>query len=565
MKNASDGAAQNGAGASEGAEAHRTPEQQRRGTAAPINFPSRRFPRPAEDGILVCPVGGVGRIGMNWTLYGYAGRWILVDAGSVFAKDLDGVGAVMPDPKCLQAVLPHLDALLVTHAHEDHVGAIHHLWPDQVKCPVYATPFATEILKERLARKRAQGQVKFNVFKPGDSFSVGPFSVRTVPITHSAPECVAMAITTKVGTIFHTGDWKLDPDPVLGEPTDLKLLQQVGDSKVLAMLCDSTNAEREADVQAEGEVARNLEAVFRTRRGLIVVSCFASNVARLAAIGRAAAATGRKVALAGRSLQRCEDAARAVGLLNDSHPFLTDVKHLRGLDPHEIVLVCTGTQGEDRAALAKLSRGDDDRLPEVGPGDTVIHSARAIPGNEEAIETVMSKFRERGVEVLMGEGDGLTLHVSGHASRNELRTMYGLIQPRFAIPVHGDPSHMKAHAALALECGAREAFLTEEGDVLRVTRRGAQRVARVEIKHLCTLEDAGETLVPFDKRMNSPIIPKKLLARLAQGKSGNGWRRGGSAKPASKPVEISAAKASRNRRRGRAKGKAQFQGRRRAA
>ena len=489
---------------------------------APLSSLSRKFPRPADDGIIVCPVGGVGRIGMNMTLYGFAGKWIMVDAGSAFAKDVEGVGGIMPDPKSLAAILPHLEALLVTHAHEDHIGAIHHLWPT-IKCPIYATPFAIELLRGRLAQKGTQNEVKFKAFKPGDTLSVGPFTVQTVPITHSTPECVSMAISTKIGTIMHTGDWKLDPDPLIGTLTDIDALKAIGDRGVLALLCDSTNAEREAGITSESDVARNMEHVFRTRRGAIVISCFATNVARLAAIGQAASATGRKVALAGRSLETTEAAARAVGLIDDTFPFLADVKHLKGLEPHEMVIVCTGTQGEERAALAKLARRENWRLPEIGSGDTVIHSARAIPGNEEPIEAMMALFRKRGIEVLMGAADDKALHVTGHASRGELQTMYGLIRPKFAIPVHGEPSHMTAHAKLAMECGVAASTLSEEGDVLRVTRTGVQKIAQVKITHLAVLESLGENLVAWDLARNAPV--QKKQAKPAAAKRANRARR----------------------------------------
>jgi len=475
--------------------------------------PAQRFPIPGDDGILVCPVGGVGRIGMNWTLYGHAGRWILVDAGSAFVKNATENGCFMPDPRSLRDVLPRLDGLLVTHAHEDHIGAIHHLWP-RIGCPIFATPFAATLLKGRLAEKGAQGKAGFRIFKPGDSFKVGPFSIETVPITHSVPECVAMAIETKAGRIFHTGDWKFDPDPLLGNPTDFDRLKRVGDRGVLAMLCDSTNAERDARISSESEVAANLAEVFRTRRGKIAISCFATNLARLTAICRAARMTGRKVALAGRSLEKAEAAGAEVGLLDDRHVILSDSRHLKGLDPHEILLVCTGTQGEERAALAKLARGENWRLPDIGPGDTVIHSARAIPGNEAAIEEVMKRFRARHVEVLMGLDGDKPLHVTGHASRGELKTMYELIRPQFAIPVHGEAAHLAAHGALSLECGARTATLTEEGDVLRVTRNGVERVTKIRIRHLAALESSGEKLVPFEGRVGMmATIPAASVAK----------------------------------------------------
>lgn len=457
-----------------------------------------RFPRPDKESILVCPVGGVGQIGMNFTLYGYDGRWILVDAGSAFApREIEGVEAIFPDPASLKPILPYLDALVVTHAHEDHIGAIHRLWPG-IRCPIYATPFATAIISNRLSETGALGDVRFKTFTPGQRFRVGKFDVRTVRMTHSAPECVSLALRTPIGTVFHTGDWKFDPDPVLGKPTDTKGLHETGKAGVLAMVCDSTNADRKGKTTSERMVQEGMRKVFRKSRGMAVVACFSSNVARVASIIRAASETGRVVALAGRSLINAEKAARACGLLNGYPRTLADARHLKGLDRREMVLVCTGAQGEGRAALAKLAAGDNFRLPQLRPGDVVVHSARVIPGNEQDVYELFDKFREQGVDVLQGEFDGSPLHVTGHAVANEIERMYGFIRPRFAIPVHGERKHLDAHAAIACRAGVRDVGFANEGDVFAVNSTGMRLVGNAGIRLVAEPSVSRGRFVPWD-------------------------------------------------------------------
>lgn len=474
------------------------------------HFVSRRFPKPTADSVLICPVGGVGQIGMNWTLYGHAGRWILIDAGSAFApRDVQGVDAIFPDPRSLRSILPYLSALIVTHAHEDHIGAIHRLWP-AIKAPIYATPFASGILAARFRELGRLGRVRIRTFNPGDSLRIGPFDVRTVRMTHSVPECVALALGTTAGTILHTGDWKLDPDPVIGLPTDIDALGEIGRHGVLGMVCDSTNADRRGEITSEAMVAESLREVFVSAKGMAVVSCFATNVARLASVARAAAATGRKVAIAGRSMIRAEQVARECGLLAGVPEFIHDVRHLRGLDRREMALICTGSQGEGNAALARLASGDDGRLPEIGEGDVVVHSARVIPGNEEDVETVLDGLRARGATVLQEEFNGKPLHVSGHAKANELETLYGIIRPRFAIPVHGERTHLEAHSEIARLAGVKDVAIPAEGDVLMVSRRRIQRVASVNVDLMCALTSAsGVRLASWDPDKQEPVPLKE--------------------------------------------------------
>lgn len=470
------------------------------------------FPKPGKESILVCPVGGVGQIGMNFTLYGYDGRWVLVDAGSAFApRDIDGVEAIFPDPASLRPILPYLDALIVTHAHEDHIGAIHRLWPE-IKCPILATPFAAAIITNRLREAGTRGQVKIKTFKPNETFNVGKFSVRSVKMTHSAPECVSLAFRTPIGTVFHTGDWKFDPHPLVGKPTNMRALNEIGAAGVLAMVCDSTNADRSGGTTSERDVGVGMRKVFKQSRGMVVVSCFSSNVARLAAVARAASETGREVALAGRSLMNTEKAARECGLLDGVPKFLSDVRHLQGLGRRQMVLLCTGAQGEANAALAKLATGDNWRLPKLHATDTVVHSARVIPGNEESIHEVFDKFREKGVRVLQGDFEGSPLHVTGHAVAEEIELMYGMIRPRFSIPVHGEQKHLDAHSAIACRAGVKDIAVSSEGDVWAVNAAGVKRVASVKIGLVAELSGSARgRFVPWD-----PSNPRAFLDYLEE-------------------------------------------------
>lgn len=450
---------------------------------------------------------------MNFTLYGHDGRWILVDAGSAFApRDIDGVEAIFPDPASLRPVLPFLDAMIVTHAHEDHIGAIHRLWPG-IRCPIYATPFAAAVIGNRLAEAGTRGRVTIRTFRPGDTIRAGKFNVRTVRVTHSVPECVALALGTPVGTVLHTGDWKFDQHPVVGRPTDMKTLKALGDAGVLAMVCDSTNADRSGTSTSERDVGNGMRRVFRQSPGMVVVSCFSTNIARLASVARAAAETNRMVALAGRSLINNEKAAREVGLLDGVPEFLADTRHLKGLDRRSMVLLCTGAQGEANASLAKLATGDSWRLPKIHRTDTVVHSARVIPGNEESVYEIFDKFREQGVRVLECEHQGYPLHVTGHAVAEEIEEMYRMVRPRFSIPVHGEQRHLDAHCAIAARAGVRYAIPPSEGDVFAVSASRVEKVAHVDIRLVAELSGTRGRWVPWDSSDPYSFLDKAPVAQ----------------------------------------------------
>ena len=461
----------------------------------------QRLPRPRATEILVVPVGGLGRIGMNWTLYGHDGSWILVDAGIAFPDSDDaGVDVLIPDPETLRRVVGRIDALVVTHAHEDHIGAIRHVFPREITCPIWATPFAAAAISRRLEEAGTLDEADIRHFPVGGALRIGPFAIRSIRLTHSVPEAVALAIATPAGTVLHTGDFKLDPEPLIGLPTDLDAIRAVGDAGLLALVCDSTNAERDLPVTSEAQVRDSFRTLFASRPGIVVVCCFGTNVVRAASACDAAAWSGRQVALTGRSLRSHTETAERLGIL-EPLDMLAEPSHLRGLDRREMALVCTGTQGEENAALARLARGKDWRLPELGLGDTVIMSASVIPGNEAAVERVLEPLRARGVEILTQSSvaDGLLVHVSGHAGRAELATMHRHARPRFVIPVHGTEAHLRAHAALALDCGAEAAQVAADGAVMAVSASGIKLVGRVAIPVIGISRDDG-------------ILPRRVIA-----------------------------------------------------
>lgn len=478
------------------------------------------IPRSAPGTVLICTLGGVAGIGMNWTLYGAEGGFILVDAGTTFApRTVAGVAAVMPDPRILTALGDRLKGLVVTHFHEDHVGAIHRFWPRFTKCPIFAPPFAARMLTGRFQEAGTRGKVSLKTFAPGSSFRVGPFRIRTIPVAHSTPDCVALSIETQDTRVLHTGDWKIDPMPGVGGVTDLKALADLGAKGVDVMLCDSTNADREVPQSTELSVRRAMERVFCRTKGMVFVSSFGSNVARMASVAHAAKAARRKVALAGRSLRNAADAAHALGLTKGVPSFLADAGKFKGTERRGRVLMCTGTQGEDNAALAKLAAdhgpGGDARLPRVQPGDVVIHSARIIPGNEDYVLPILNKLKELGAEVLTADNlvDGYPLHVTGHPCREDLRTIYAAVRPRLAMPIHGSPAHLAAHARLAESLGITSLepipggiYELREHQVTCIGRYGADLVA--------IMEDGEASIVPWDEATQRPVLDEAGRSRL---------------------------------------------------
>jgi ribonuclease J len=444
--------------------------------------------RPDELALLA--LGGIGEIGMNLTLYGYGGRWLMIDCGITFADDtIPGVDVIMPDPSFIAARADALDGLVCTHAHEDHIGAIPYLWK-RLGCPVYATPFTAAVLRQKLTEAGLEHEVPIHEVPMSGRFSVGQFELELITLTHSIPEPNAVVLRTPFGTVLHTGDWKFDPDPLVGPTADEAALRRLGEEGVLAMICDSTNVLRQGEAGSEADVRRALIELVGQCKERVAVACFASNVARLASVAAAAAANDRHAALVGRSLWRMDHAARETGYLENVPPFLTD-EEAAFLPRNKVVLICTGSQGESRAALARIA---DDEHPQIvlETGDTVIFSSRIIPGNERSIGRLHNKLADLGVEVLT-EHDHF-VHVSGHPAQDELTRMYELVKPQLAVPVHGEARHLLAHARLAEDCDVPRAIVTRNGEVVKLAPGVPAVIGEVETGRLVV---DGKTLLPM--------------------------------------------------------------------
>jgi ribonuclease J len=435
------------------------------------------------------PLGGTGEIGMNLNLYRCNGKWLAIDCGIGFGgAENPEVEIMMPDPAFIAERRQDLVGLVITHAHEDHLGAVAHLWR-QLRCPIYATPFAAAVLRRKLGEAQLQAEAKITVIKPGASFELPPFALRFMPVTHSVPESQALAIRTPYGIILHTGDFKLDPTPMVGPPTDEESFRALGDEGVLAMVCDSTNAMVEGHSGSEAEVRTSMAALIRPMRGRVAVTCFASNVARVESVALAAKAAGRHVALVGRSLRNLETAARDCGYLRDVPEFVPEEEAGSVPDDNLLILV-TGSQGEARSALARIA-ADTHRNIALGEGDTVVFSSRVIPGNERAIGAVQDNLVRRGVRLMTA--DDHMVHVSGHPARDELRRLYALVRPRYSVPVHGEWRHLAAHADLAKEAGAIPMML-EDGDILSLSGNRPEVIDSAPVGRLAL---DGNRLVPM--------------------------------------------------------------------
>ena len=408
------------------------------------------------------PLGGTGEIGLNLNVYRCDGKLLAVDCGLGFGGNDNPEAEVMvPDPTWLAERRDQLLGLVITHAHEDHIGAVAPLWT-QLRCPIYASPFAASVLRRKLAEAGLLSQVRLVSVPLGGDLQLGPFGLSFIRVTHSVPEPQSIAIRTRYGTVLHTGDWKLDPDPLIGEPADEAAFARLGEEGVLAMICDSTNAMVEGHSGSEADVRRNLTALIRQLKGRIAVTCFATNVARVESIAVAAKAAGRQVALFGRSLRNAEASARECGYLQGIGPFL-DEDAADEIPDDQLLIICTGSQGEPRSAMAKIAADTHPRIS-LGKGDTVIFSSRMIPGNEKAILRMQDDLSRGGCKVMTA--DDHMVHVSGHPARDELKKLYSLVKPRFSVPVHGEWRHLQEHAALAREMGSTP-VLVEDGDVLR--------------------------------------------------------------------------------------------------
>lgn len=424
----------------------------------------------ANDELVFLPLGGSGEIGMNLNAYGYgppeARQWIVVDLGVTFGREdtTPGIELILPDPAFLEEERDNILAIVLTHAHEDHIGAIGWLWP-RLKAPVYATPFTAALVREKLREQGLLDKVPLTEIPLKGNLKLGPFDIDFVTLTHSIPEPNGLAIRTPLGLVWHTGDWKIDPDPLIGETTDEAKLREMAEEGVLAMVCDSTNVFVEGTTGSEAEVREKLTDVIKRRKGRVAVTAFASNVARVETALLAARAAGRTPCLVGRSMIRIYNAAKSVGLLQNA-PVVIDEEDAGSLPDENILFLCTGSQGEARAALSRIARGEH-RNVSLRQGDTVIFSSRVIPGNEAAIHALHDQFLERGVELITADEEHL-IHVSGHPARDELKQMYAWARPRIAIPVHGEARHIREHVKLALELQVPEAIGPNNGDMIRL-------------------------------------------------------------------------------------------------
>jgi ribonuclease J len=433
-----------------------------------------------DDELVFLPLGGSNEIGMNFNCYGYGPpddrKWIIVDVGVTFGdQTTPGVEIIMPDPTYIEELADDILGIVLTHAHEDHIGAMGWLWP-RLKAPIYATPFTAFLLREKMRERGALEKAKITEVPLNGSITLGPFEVGLITLTHSIPEPNGLSIRTPLGTVLHTGDWKIDPDPLLGGVTDIDAIRRLGDEGVLAMVCDSTNVFVDGSAGSEAEVRVTLNRLIGSLTGKIACACFASNVARMDTIIRAGQANGRKVCLVGRSMFRMAAAASSVGLLKGLEPFVNDAEAGRFPDD-QILYLCTGSQGEARAALFRIAEGTHPHV-KLGKGDHCIFSSRIIPGNEVPIRNLQDRLADRGVR-LYTERDHPGIHVSGHPCRDELKEMYAWARPKIAIPTHGERRHLLEHAALAHDLQVAQTVAPRNGDMVRLAPGKAEIIDEV--------------------------------------------------------------------------------------
>src|SRR3954466_8349978 len=427
---------------------------------------------------------------MNVNLYGCRGQWIMVDLGLTFADpSYPGVELILPDLEFIENQQERLAGIAQTHGPEDHIGALPYL-AEELKSPLYATPFTAGLIAGKLEEEGLTGAVKLNIVERGGSIELGPFRVSFVALSHSIPEGNGLLIETPFGNIFHTGDWKIDETPVLGEAPSTEALTRIGDEGVLALVCDSTNVFQDKPSGSEESVHAGLLTQVTNARGRVLVTTFASNAARLQTIGRVAVETGRRVCIAGRSLDRILRVAKATGYLED-FPAPVDFDEAMRLPKSEVLIIATGGQGEPRAALGRIASGNHDL--KISEGDTIIFSSRIIPGNDVAIGRIMNQLSELGVRIVTERQ--AHVHVSGHPGRPELIEMYNWVRPEVVVPVHGEARHLREHARLAVAHGVPKAVVQENGDVIRLAPGAPKKVDEVRVGRLVL---DGDVILPAD-------------------------------------------------------------------
>ncbi|MEI7669263.1 MAG: ribonuclease J [Pseudomonadota bacterium] len=428
-----------------------------------------------ENEFLFVPLGGSNEIGMNLNLYYYQGKWIIIDLGIGFASDhIPGVDIIIPDISFLTKYKKDIVGMIITHAHEDHLGAVPYLW-EEIGCPLYATAFTASVLRAKLTDDGITTKLPIHEVKPGQKISLAPFEFEMVPLTHSIPEMQAIALRTDKGVVMHTGDWKFDKEPVVGQVSDEATLKKYGDEGVLAMVCDSTNVFVDGESGSEAGVGDNLAKIIAGCKQRVVVTTFASNIARIESIVRAAQKAGRNIAIAGRSLRRITAAAKENGYLKDVE-FINE-REIGNIAKNDILIICTGCQGEPLAALSKVARGEHPNI-RLSSGDTVIFSSRKIPGNESKVSHTYNALVKRGIEIITDKR--YHVHVSGHPCRDELKRMYDLVRPQIAIPTHGEARHIHEHAKFARSMGVKEVVEAKNGSVILLSQGKALEIGTVE-------------------------------------------------------------------------------------
>jgi ribonuclease J len=446
--------------------------------------------KPSKDELLFLALGGSGEIGMNVNLYGTDGKWVMVDLGLTFADPgYPGIDLILPDLAFIEDRLDDLVGVVLTHGHEDHIGAIPYLAAD-LGVPLYATPFTAGLIRGKLEEEGIAGKVKLHVIPNEGSFNLGPFGFRYVPLAHSIPEGNALLIETPHGRIFHTGDWKIDEQPLLGTPSTAAELEAIGDKGVLALVCDSTNVFNEDASGSEAMVREGLDGVVAACKGRVLVTTFASNAARVQTLGEVARDTGRQLCIAGRSLDRIIKVAKASGYLRD-FPETIDVDAAMRLPPREVMIIATGGQGESRAALARIAF--DSHPIKLSAGDTVVFSSKQIPGNEIAIGRIQNVLAAK--EVIMVTDRQAHVHVSGHPGRPELELMYRWIRPEIVLPVHGELRHMAEQARFALAKGVPQTLVQSNGTVVRLAPNGPKAIGKERSGRLVL---DGDVILPAD-------------------------------------------------------------------
>ena len=418
--------------------------------------------------LVFLPLGGTGEIGMNMNLYGYGNeiddmKWLIVDVGITFGDDTTpGVDVILPDHEFIKERKENLQGIIITHAHEDHVGGLAYLWPD-LKCPIYATAFTASIIRLKFEERGINIEDKLNIVDLSSEIQIKPFDIKFQTLTHSIPEPNSLFIKTKLGTIYHTGDWKIDDNPIVGESIDFNKLKE-NSEEVLAMVCDSTNVLTSGRSGSESTVRGNLAGVIKKLKNRVFVTSFASNVARLETIAAAAKESGRSLVVLGRSMHRMISVARQNGILKDIDVILSE-KDAAKKKKHEVLFLCTGSQGEPRGAMMRISNQDFPHI-DIDQDDCVIFSSKIIPGNEKKIFKLFNRLSELGAEVITEYDEDI--HVSGHPCLDEMVDMYEHVKPKISVPVHGEFRHLKRHSSLAKELGVQFPMQISNGDILQL-------------------------------------------------------------------------------------------------